>query len=171
MDSQPILKLLIAIASQVASMTSGVEAATAVAITCVGGQSFGTFLVYIANFDFQCRHQGMKLAFGEDTEIFKVVGNHPPAELTTDNYDKFVKAALEAHESRNVAAAALGRNVGGGRRNYILCHHTNFPVIRWGRTAYPLVVAATYTFSSPWTSSSALLKQNHPETRGFFSHL
>ncbi|EKM77258.1 hypothetical protein AGABI1DRAFT_108363 [Agaricus bisporus var. burnettii JB137-S8] len=163
MDSQPIKKLLVAIASHVASMTSGVEAATAVAITCVGGQSFGTFLVYIANFDFQCRHQGMKLAFGEETEIFKVVGNHPPAELTSNDYDRFVKAALEAYEARDEAAAASGHNIVDDRQNYFLRHYTNFPVIRWGRTVYPLAVAITYTFialgSIPFLFSSRIILQ------------
>jgi hypothetical protein len=146
MDSQPIKKLLIAIASHVASMTSGVEAATAVAITCVGGRSFGTFLVYIANFDFQCRHQGMRLAFGEDTEIFKVVGNHPPAELTAKDYDGFVKAAHEAHEARDAADAASRHNVMNDKQDYFLRHYTNFPVIRWGRTVYRFLVTVTYTF-------------------------
>lgn len=145
MDSQLINKLLVAIASNVASMTSGVEASTAVAINCIGGQSFGQFFVYIATFEFQSRHQGMKLAFSEETEIFKVVGNLPPAELTTDDYDKFVRTALEAHEAR---AATTSTDDANFAQNYFLRHYTNFPVIRWGRTTYGLLVTILYTFAA-----------------------
>lgn len=164
MDSQPIIKLLLAIASNVASMTSGVEASTSVAITCIGGQSFGQFFVYIATFDFQCRHQGMRLAFGEDTEIFKVIGNHPPAELTTNDYDKFVKTALEAHDARATAGTSTD-DATNQKQNYFLRHYSNFPVIRWGRTVYPLMIAVPYTLIALGSIVSLLLNRIifHPD--------
>jgi hypothetical protein len=137
-------------------MTSGGEASTSVAITCIGGQSFGQFLVYIATFDFQCRHQGMRLAFGEDTELFKVIGNHPPAGLTKNDYDKFVRTALEAHDARATAGTSADDTT-NRMQNYFLRHYSNFPVIRWGRTIYPLLIVIPYTLVALGSVVSLLL--------------
>lgn len=155
MDAASISKLLTAIASNISSMTSGTDASTVVAINCIGGRSFGQYLVYIATFDFGSRYQGMKLAFGEDTEIFKVVGDRPPQQLTTDDYDKFVRTALEVHEAR--AATTSPQSSHCPTRNFFLREHSNFPVIRWGRTKYPFIIALLYTFISLCSMSIALL--------------
>ncbi len=155
MDTVPIIKFLTAIASNISSMTSGTDASTVVAVNCIGGRSFGQYLVYIATFDFGSRYQGMKLAFGEDTEIFKVIGDRPPEQLTTDDYDKFIRTALEVHEARITTTSP--QNDHSPTRNFFLREHSNFPVIRWGRTKYPLIVALLYTFISLWSMFVLLL--------------
>ncbi|KAF4604589.1 hypothetical protein EYR40_003363 [Pleurotus pulmonarius] len=105
MDNQGVSKVLNATAAHVAALTSGTEASTQVAITCLGGHSFGQLLVHTSTFDVESRYLGMKKAFGDDMEILATTGSSPPQDLRAADYDKLVSNAEAAHASSRAASS------------------------------------------------------------------
>ena len=89
-------KIICAVAAHVSSVNSGIEASTEVAARCLGGRSLGQLFVFHSTVSVDSRYQGMKRAFGDDTEIFRVVGSNPPKELDDNDYDKIVSTTLAA---------------------------------------------------------------------------
>ncbi|KAG5221522.1 NAD-dependent malic enzyme [Salix suchowensis] len=105
MDNQGVSKVVNATAAHVAALTSGTEASTQVAITCLGGHSFGQLLVYTSMFDVESRYLGMKKAFGDDMEILTTTGSSPPQDLRAADYDKLISNAEAAHASSRAASS------------------------------------------------------------------
>ncbi|KDQ31489.1 hypothetical protein PLEOSDRAFT_156150 [Pleurotus ostreatus PC15] len=107
MDNQGVGKVVNATAAHVAALTSGIEASTEVAITCIGGRSFGQLLVYTSTFDLESRYAGMKKAFGDDMEILTTTGSSPPQDLQAADYDKLISNAEAAHASSRAASSVV----------------------------------------------------------------
>jgi len=139
MDNLTVGKILGAVAAHIASVTAGIDASTEVGTRCLGGRSLGQFFVFHSTFEGNSRYLGMQKAFGDDTEMFRVVGFNPPRDLDSTDYDKLVNAALVAAD---VSVSAAGSST---EPNPYLCMHANFPIIKWGRGIHHWLVTSLYT--------------------------
>lgn len=117
MDNLTVGKIIGAVTAHVSSMTSGIDASTEVAARCLGGRSLGQLFVFHSTFDADSRYQGMKKAFGDDTEIFRVVGSNPPKELDASDYDKMVTTALGAAKAIKESLTTSDTNTSAGDRS------------------------------------------------------
>ncbi|TDL21794.1 hypothetical protein BD410DRAFT_789176 [Rickenella mellea] len=136
MNNLTVGKLLGVVAANVASVTTGIDASTEVAARCLGGRSLGQLFVFHSTFEFDCRYQGMRKAFGEETEIFRMVGSHSPS-LESADYDKLVNASFTTSSK----PATLNTE----EPNRYLCVHANLPIINWGREVHLPLVTVVYT--------------------------
>jgi len=155
MDNLTVGKILGAVAGNVASATAGIDASSEVAARCLGGRSLGQLFVSHSTFEAESRYQGMRKAFGDDTEIYRMVGSNPP-ELDYTDYDKLVNAALAAAKKSAAATAAApappaalttvaAAESGAEVPNPYLRAHANFPIIKWGWDVYPFPITELYT--------------------------
>ena len=172
MDNITVGKIICAVAAHVSSVNCGIDASTEVAARCLGGRSLGQLFVFHSTVSVDSRYQGMRRAFGSDTEIFRVVGSNPPKELDADEYDKIVSTTLTAAKavsgalttsgpttttsatttSNTPGAAAAASSTSDSSEqpiaeelNPYLCLHANFPIIKWGRGVYSWLVTVIYT--------------------------